>query len=125
MRSDATSLPPPGSVIASAEISSPRSAGFTKRALNQAVCEHVEIRFALLPEFWGRGYASEITESLITFGFETLKLDMLAAAHGVTNDKSARVLRKNGFRYIKTIVLDGLGVDNATKVYLVSRRHIE
>jgi len=96
-------------------------AGFTKRALNKEVGEYAEIRLAFLPEFWGQGYASEVTQGLIKFGFENLKLNVLAAAHGVSNDKSARVLTKNGFRYIKTILLDGGGVDSATKFYLINK----
>ena len=96
-------------------------AGFTKRALNKEIGEYVEVRFALLPEFWNQGYASEITQSLIKFAFENLNLEIISAAHGASNDKSARVLTKNGFQYIKTIFLDGGGVDSATKFYLLKK----
>ena len=62
--------------------------------------------FWQLPEFWNQGYASEITQELINFAFEKLKLKTIAAAHGVGNDKSQRILTKNGFQYVDTILLD-------------------
>lgn len=96
-------------------------AGLTKRALNQEIGEQTEIRFALLPEFWGFGYASEICKELIRFGFEDLGAEKLAAAHGANNHKSERILTKNGFCYLKTILLDGRGSDSATKYYLITR----
>jgi ribosomal-protein-alanine N-acetyltransferase len=75
-------------------------AGLIKRALNKQVGEQVEIRFAFMPEFWGQGLASEVTAALIEFAKEKLKLKKLAAANGLTNEKSARVLVKNGFKHI-------------------------
>ena len=93
-------------------------AGLTKRALNQEVGEYAEIRFAFLPEFWGLGYASEITENLVEFATKNLQLKTISASHGMTNDKSARVLTKNGFRFIKNIVPDGFGTADEIKFYL-------
>ncbi len=92
-------------------------AGLTTRSLNQEIGEKTEIRFALLPEFWGLGYASELTKSLVDFAFKNLKLETLVASNGVTNEKSARVLIKNGFTYIKNIVPEGYGTSNEIRYY--------
>lgn len=96
-------------------------AGLTKRVLNDEIGEHVEVRFAFLPEFWGKGYASEITKSLIKFAFEKLKVQILAAANGPTNQKSDRVLTKNGFKFIKNAKPQGY--DNAEEIrfYLITK----
>lgn len=81
--------------------------GLTNRILNDEIGEQTEVRFALLPEFWGKGYACEITQELIRFAFEDLKLEVLAAANGPTNEKSHRVLLKNGFSFIKNAIPKG------------------
>lgn len=95
--------------------------GFTKRALSEEVGEYVEIRFAFLPEFWGQGYASEITRELIKFAFENLGLEVISAAHGVSNDKSKQILTKNGFTLVKIISLPGSAAESATKFYLLHK----
>lgn len=95
-------------------------AGLTTRALNQEIGEQTEIRFAFLPEFWGKGYASEVAEELIRFGFEDLELKILAAANGTTNEKSARVLIKNGFEFVKNILPEGYGAKNEIRYYLLT-----
>lgn len=49
-------------------------AGLVKRALNKEVGEQIEIRFAFLPQFWGQGFASQVSQRLIKFAKEDLKL---------------------------------------------------
>ena len=95
-------------------------AGFTTRALNQEIGQQTEIRFAIMPQFWGRGYACELTAALIKFAFEDLKLETLAAANGPTNEKSHRVLVKNGFEYIKNIIPQGYGTSDEIRYYTLS-----
>ena len=92
-------------------------AGLIKRALNQAVGEQIEIRFAFLPEFWGQGIASEVTLALVLFAKEKLKLKKLIAANGLANEKSARVLIKHGFKHIKNIIPDGYGTTDAIRYW--------
>lgn len=94
-------------------------AGLTTRSLNQEIGEKTEIRFAFLPEFWGLRYASEVTKSLIKFAFNELKLTSLAASNGITNEKSARVLIKSGFEYVKNIVPEGYGTNNEIRYYIL------
>lgn len=55
-----------------------------------------EIYYKLLPEFWGKGYATETSWILIEFGFETLKLHRIEAGVATENKRSIRVLEKSG-----------------------------
>lgn len=97
-------------------------AGFTNRTLNDEIGEQTEIRFAFLPQFWGKGYASELTKSLLKFAFEDLKLDLVSASSGLYNEASFRALIKNGFRFIKNIVPSGYGTSDEIKYYLITRQ---
>ena len=96
-------------------------AGLTTRSLNQEIGELTEIRFAFLPEFWGQGYASEVTRGLIRYGFENLKLEKMSASSGVTNEKSFRVLTKYGFKFVKNILPEGYGSADEIRFYLMNR----
>ena len=55
-----------------------------------------EIYYKLLPEFWGMGYATEVSKALIKFGFEKLKLHKVEAGVATQNVASIRVLEKSG-----------------------------
>jgi len=49
--------------------------------------------------FWGNGYATEAAQAVVRYGFETLKINRIFAAHFAGNDASGNVLRKLGMRY--------------------------
>lgn len=55
-----------------------------------------EIYYNLLPEFWGRGYATELVKGMISFGFEALDLHRIEAGVAVENVRSIHVLEKAG-----------------------------
>lgn len=55
-----------------------------------------EIYYKLIPEHWGKGYATEIAKALVNFGFNDLKLHRIEAGAAVENLKSLRVLEKIG-----------------------------
>lgn len=59
-----------------------------------------EIGFHLLPQFWGKGYATEAATAVIGYAFSVLNADALFAGHNPNNIASAKVLRNLGFRYI-------------------------
>jgi ribosomal-protein-alanine N-acetyltransferase len=58
--------------------------------------EHMDIGYALLPKFEGLGYATEAAQSVLTFGFNTLKATRILAISDVENIGSAKVLQKIG-----------------------------
>lgn len=55
-----------------------------------------EFFYKLLPEYWGNGYATEISKKIIEIGFETFKLHRIEAGCAVGNVKSIRVFEKSG-----------------------------
>ena len=58
-----------------------------------------ELGFHLLPNFWGRGYATETARAVIGYAFNTLNAKAIFAGHHPENAASAKVLRKLGFIY--------------------------
>lgn len=57
-----------------------------------------ELGFALARDAWGRGLATEAVEALIGFSFDTLALHRLEADVDPRNDRSLRLLERQGFR---------------------------
>ncbi|MGB4847239.1 MAG: GNAT family N-acetyltransferase [Saprospiraceae bacterium] len=57
-----------------------------------------EIWFKLLPEFWGKGYATEAVKAIIHFGFHDLKLHRIEAGCAVDNVASIKLLEKAGMQ---------------------------
>ncbi|MCL2565641.1 MAG: GNAT family N-acetyltransferase [Defluviitaleaceae bacterium] len=55
------------------------------------------IGYNLLPDYWGRGYATEITKALVTYAFETLDIERVEAIAMLLNTSSCKVLLKSGF----------------------------
>lgn len=58
-----------------------------------------ELGYHLLPQFWGKGLATEAAQTVVSYAFGTLALKGLFAGHQPGNTASARVLEKLGFRY--------------------------
>lgn len=61
--------------------------------------EDVDIGYALLPEFWGRGYATEACAAVLNYARVTLKLNRLVAIVAPDNAASIRVLEKIGLQF--------------------------
>jgi RimJ/RimL family protein N-acetyltransferase len=58
-----------------------------------------DLGFAFLPRFRGRGYAAEAARAVLADGARRLGLRRVAAIVSPGNDRSVRVLEKQGFRY--------------------------
>jgi ribosomal-protein-alanine N-acetyltransferase len=56
-----------------------------------------EIWYKLLPEHWGKGYATEAVRRILSYGFHDLKLHRIEAGCVTENIASKRVLEKTGF----------------------------
>jgi RimJ/RimL family protein N-acetyltransferase len=61
--------------------------------------EDVDVGFAFLPRFRGRGYAAEAAGAVLADGVLRLGLRRVAAIVTPGNERSIRVLAKQGFRY--------------------------
>ncbi len=67
--------------------------------------EDVDIGFAFLPEFRGRGYAYESASAVMAYGKETFGLKRLVAITSPDNYDSARLLEKLGFSFERMVKL--------------------
>lgn len=71
----------------------------------------VEVGYALMPEFWGRGLATELARESIRVGVDDLGVDELVCFTLPTNRASRRVMERAGFRYVgDTVWADRLHV---------------
>jgi RimJ/RimL family protein N-acetyltransferase len=67
--------------------------------------EDVDIGFAFLPRFWGKGYALEAAFAVMAYARTALGLSRIVAFLSQDNDRSARLLEKLGFRVEGRIAL--------------------
>ncbi len=73
--------------------------GFQHRQWNPEIPEkEFELRFAIHPDFWSQGYATEGSKALIRYAFEEMKLPKIVMAHFVENVKSEIISQKLGFQ---------------------------
>ncbi len=61
--------------------------------------EEIEVGWAIVPERWGEGLATELALASVEAGFGTLDLSELIAYTLVDNAASRRVMEKAGFSY--------------------------
>lgn len=59
----------------------------------------VELGYAILPEFWGLGFATEAAQGALRYAREQTGLRELIALVLPTNERSAAVLARLGFRH--------------------------
>ena len=64
--------------------------------IKRETLEDVDIGYALLPEYWGKGYAFEAASAVLTYGKDTLSLKRIVAITAEDNHASARLLEKLG-----------------------------
>jgi RimJ/RimL family protein N-acetyltransferase len=73
--------------------------------LKREVLEDVDIGYALLPEFWSRGYALESAAAVLSYAREVLRLKRVVAVVNPENESSIRLLGKTGFAFEKMVRL--------------------
>ena len=56
-----------------------------------------ELGYRFLPEFWGKGYATESAQASLDLGFNQLNADKIYAYADVENQSSNHILTKLGF----------------------------
>jgi len=57
----------------------------------------MQLGYSLLKEYWGRGYATEITQAGALYAFQKLAYSSIAAITEAANIASQKVLQKSGF----------------------------
>ena len=61
--------------------------------------EHYQLGYALLPQHWGKGYATELTVSALDYIFRKTELPFVYGYTELPNSGSRQVLVKAGFRF--------------------------
>ncbi|ANF53190.1 GNAT family acetyltransferase [Chryseobacterium glaciei] len=56
-----------------------------------------ELGYRFLPEYWGKGYATESAKAALDYGFNDLNIDIIYAMAHSENDGSNHILQKLGF----------------------------
>ncbi|MDV2446268.1 GNAT family N-acetyltransferase [Elizabethkingia anophelis] len=66
-----------------------------------------ELGYRFLPEYWGKGYATETAIAALNYAFNEIKTDIVYAMAVTENVGSNHVLRKLGFEELGTFLDDG------------------
>ncbi len=66
-----------------------------------------ELGYRFLPEYWGKGYATETAIAALNYAFNEIKTDVVYAMAVTENTGSNRVLQKLGFEELGTFLDDG------------------
>ena len=67
--------------------------------------EDVDIGFAFLPKFWGKGYAYESASAVMAYGKGSFGLNRIVAITTPDNYDSAKLLEKLGFNFERMVKL--------------------
>lgn len=63
--------------------------------------DEIDIGYRFLPKYWGLGYATEASEAILDYGFNTLGLKRIIAIAMKENEASFRVMQKIGMEFYK------------------------
>jgi RimJ/RimL family protein N-acetyltransferase len=66
--------------------------------------EATEVLWALHPETWGKGYATEMARAALRYGFEDLGLELIFAITRPDNSASQSVMTRLGLSYRRNVV---------------------
>ena len=69
--------------------------------------DDVDIGFAFLPAYRGRGFAQESAAAVLEYGRSSLGLERVVAIVSMANERSIRLLEKLGLRYERMIRMPG------------------
>ena len=70
--------------------------------------DEVEVGYGLMPEYWGRGLATEVTCACVQIAQGRLGLRSVVAITLPSNAASQRVMQKSGLVYEREITHDGV-----------------
>jgi len=64
----------------------------------------VEIAYGVVPDYQGKGYATEAAQALVAYAFSSGKVRVVRAHTFAKSNASTRVLAKCGFQYIGEVI---------------------
>jgi len=80
--------------------------------------EDFEFGVAMLEDFWRKGYAKEIAEAEVLYGFENLPVDRLLALAHPRNAASLKIFDDLGMKFMEEISTDERG---PRRIYVIER----
>ena len=78
------------------------------RHLDVEGVDEVEVGYGFMPEYWGRGLATEIANACVRIGFDRLGLRSMVAITTPPNLASQHVMQKAGLVYERDILHAGI-----------------
>lgn len=78
--------------------------------LGSGPLEGNELLYGLLPDFWGKGYATEAARAALRFGFRHCGMKRIVAGADPPNAASFSVMERLGMRFEKRAMIDALEV---------------
>lgn len=81
--------------------------------LKRDTLEHVDIGFAYLPAWWGKGYAREAAAAVMDYGTRTLAIAHIVAIVSPGNAASIRVLEHIGMTFERSLQLNDDGSETS------------
>lgn len=73
--------------------------------------DYYDLGYRLIKRYWGKGFATELANGSVEYGFETLMLDRIHAFADSENKGSRHVLEKAGLRLVEKFDYEGDGHD--------------
>lgn len=80
--------------------------------------EDVDIGFAFLPRYWGKGYAYEAASAVMDYAKDVIGLKRIAAITAIDNQASAKLLEKLGLQFEG--IIPYAGTDEEVRLYAVN-----
>ncbi|MDP4286200.1 MAG: GNAT family N-acetyltransferase [Bacteroidota bacterium] len=62
---------------------------------------YYDVGYRFIPQYWGKGYATESAKAALKYGFTELNLDEIIGTANVENIKSRRILEKCGLKFVE------------------------
>lgn len=76
----------------------------------------VDLGYRFFKKYWNQGYATESSIGCLNYGFDKLKLEEVYATVMPENIASVRVLEKLGFRFLKEMKEELMGIAHIYKL---------
>ena len=73
--------------------------------------DKIDLGYRFLPEYWGKGYATEASRAILKYRFEELGLERIIAIAMKENKASMRVMEKVGMKFEKFAPYEPRGED--------------
>ena len=73
--------------------------------------DEIDLGYRFLPQYWGKGYATETSKAILEYGFNKLGLKRIIAIAMKENTASIKVMEKVGMQFEKYAPYDPGGED--------------